>query len=66
MNGSRPSIGIEFDDEYINAKNKLIEFIKACDRLKPMQREQLALDFMKSYEGAKAFEQFVRYINNRR
>ena len=25
MNGIRPTVGIEFDDKYINAKNKLIE-----------------------------------------
>jgi len=47
MNGIRPTLGIEFDDEYINAKNKLIEFIKAWDKLNPMQKEQLTLELIK-------------------
>ena len=29
MNGIRPTVGIEFDDKYTNAKNKLLDFIKA-------------------------------------
>lgn len=28
MNGIRPTVGIEFDDKYTNAKNKLLDFIK--------------------------------------
>ena len=31
MNGIRPTVGIEFDDKYTNAKNKLLDFIKALD-----------------------------------
>ena len=27
MNGIRPTVGIEFDDKYTNAKNKLLDFI---------------------------------------
>ena len=26
MNGWKPTIGIEFDDKYIEAKNKLLEY----------------------------------------
>ena len=26
MNGIRPTVGIEFDDKYTNAKNKLLDF----------------------------------------
>lgn len=27
MNGIRPTVGIEFDDKYTNAKNKLLDFV---------------------------------------
>ena len=33
MNGMKPTIGIEFDNEYINAKNKLIDFAEALTKL---------------------------------
>ena len=33
MNGFRPVIGIEFGDKYINAKSKLIDFMKAWNDL---------------------------------
>ncbi len=66
MNEIRPTLGIESDDEYINAKNKLIEFVKAWDRLNPMQREQLILEFIKLYGVTASFKQIVDYMNNRR
>lgn len=37
MNGIRPTVGIEFDDKYTNAKNKLLDFIKALDELEKME-----------------------------
>lgn len=66
MNGIKPTIGIEFDDEYINAKNKLIEFVKSLNALNIMQRQQLAREVIASYEMATSFEQFVGYMNSRR
>lgn len=36
MNGFKPTIGIEFDDKYIDAKNKLLKLIEALDKLTPM------------------------------
>lgn len=33
MHGIRPTVGIEFDDKYTNAKSKLIELVKALDGL---------------------------------
>ena len=38
MNGIRPTVGIEFDDKYTNAKNKLLDFIKALDELDDIQK----------------------------
>ena len=64
MNGMKPTIGIEFDNEYINAKNKLIDFVKALTKLTDTQREQLAREFILSYDMATSFEQFVSYMNH--
>ena len=64
MNGFKPTIGIEFDDKYINAKNKLIDFMGALNDLTDAQRHQLAREFMASFGMAASFEQFVRYMNN--
>lgn len=63
MNGFKPAIGIEFDDKYTDAKNKLIDLVKALDGLTPAQREQLANEFMASIGMAVSFEKFVRYMN---
>ena len=64
MNGIRPTVGIEFDDKYINAKNKLIELVKALDELTDTQRAQLAQEYITSYSMATSLEQFVSYMKN--
>lgn len=64
MNEIRPTVGIEFNDKYTNAKNKLIDFVKALDELNDIQRAQLAQEFITSYSMAISFEQFVSYMKN--
>ena len=64
MNGIRPTVGIEFDDKYINTKNKLIELVKALDELTDTQRVQLAQEYITSYSMATSLEQFVSYMKN--
>ena len=64
MNEIRPTIGIEFDDKYTNAKNKLIELVKALDGLTDAQRVQLAQEYITSYSMATSLEQFVSYMKN--
>ena len=64
MNGIRPTVGIEFDDKYVNAKNKLIDFVKALDELNDIQRAQLAQEVIASYSMGISFEQFVSYMKN--
>ena len=64
MNGIRPTIGIEFDDKYTNAKNKLIELVKLLDELTDTQRVQLAQEYITSYSTATSLEQFVSYMKN--
>ena len=65
MNNFKPSLGIEFDDKYIDAKNKLICFIAALNGLTEEQRLQLAREFLASYGVASSFEQFVKYMNDK-
>mgnify|MGYP000061696833 CR=1 FL=1 len=64
MNGFKPTIGIEFDDKYIDAKNKLLKLIEALDKLTPMQKEHLAREFIVSMSMAASFEEFMNYMNN--
>ena len=64
MIGIRPTVGIEFDDKYTNAKNKLIELVKALDGLTDAQRVQLAQEYITSYSMATSLEQFVSYMKN--
>lgn len=64
MNGIRPTVGIEFDDKYTNAKNKLLDFIKALDELDDIQKAKLAQEFITSYSMPISFEQFVSYMKN--
>lgn len=64
MNNFRPTIGIEYDNKFIDAKSKLIEFIKALNALTPEQSRQLANEFLSSVAMAASLEQFVSYMNN--
>lgn len=64
MNGIKPTIGIEFDDKYLDAKAKLIDFVKVFITLDAGQKERLAKEFMTSFGMATSFEQFVNYMNN--
>lgn len=64
MNRIRPSVGIEFDDKYTNAKNNLIELVKALDGLTDAQRAQLAQEYITSYSMATSLEQFVSYMKS--
>ncbi len=64
MNGFKPTIGIEFDDKYIDAQNKLNDFIKALNNLTPVQRERLAREYIASMGMAAVLEQFINYMNN--
>ena len=64
MNTIRPTIGIEFDDKYTNAKNKLIELVKALDELTDTQRAHLAQEYITSYSMATSLEQFISYMKN--
>ena len=67
MNDFRPTIGIEFDDNYKEAKNKLIEFIAALNKLTEEQSQELAREFLMSVGMGALFEQFIKFakfINN--
>lgn len=63
MNGFRPSVGVTFDDNYTEAKNKLIDFIMSLNKLTPAQREQLAIELMESTGMTALLESFINYMN---
>lgn len=64
MNEFKLTMGIEFDDNYIDAKNKLIDLVKALDKLTPEQNKNLAREFITSMGIATSLDQFIKYMNN--
>lgn len=64
MNCFKPSQRVEFEDKYIDAKNKLVDFISALNKLTEVQRQQLANEIITSISISASFEQFVKYMNN--
>lgn len=65
MNGVRPALGIEYDDKYINAKNKIFECKQAIDELTPIQRKQLFNEVVELASMGTLLEQFMQYVNSR-
>lgn len=63
MYGIRPTLGVEFEDKYKDAKNKLIDFVKALDELTQEERNNLATEFITSFGVATSFDEFVRHMN---
>lgn len=64
MNEIRPTLGIEFNDKYLEAKNKFSAFINALNDLTPEQQQQLAIELIEAMGLTAAFEQFIKYFNN--
>lgn len=64
MDGFGPTIGIEYDDKYLNAKRKLIDLAEALNKLTPAQREQLAREWLAFIDMKGTIEQFIDYLNN--
>lgn len=65
MNEFKLTMGIEFDNNYVDAKNKLIELVKALDKLTPEQNEHLAREFIASMGMAASLDQFIKYMRKR-
>ena len=64
MDNFRPTLGIESDNKYLNAKTKLIEVFKAINELSPVQRNTLANEVLTSMGIASSFDMFIALINN--
>ena len=64
MNEFKLTMGIEFDDKYLDAKNKLIELAKALDKLTPEQNGHLAREFIASMGMAAQLDQIIKYMSN--
>lgn len=58
----RPTV--EFDNNYLDAKYKVIECVKALNKLTQEQNQQLARECFASMGMAKSLEQFIRYMEN--
>ena len=63
MNGFRPTVGIEFDDKYKNAKAKLTDFVESLKDLTPSQREQLAREYINTVGMPVILSQFIGFTN---
>lgn len=64
MNGIKPELGLRSDNEYINAKKKILDCMDAISKLTPTQQEQLARELIESYGMAAVLEQFIRFLNS--
>ncbi len=64
MDNFRPTLGIESDDKYLNAKTKLIEFLKAIKDLNPAQSNALANEFLTAMGIASSFDALIALMNN--
>ena len=64
MGNFRPTLGIEFDDKYLNAKTKLIEFLKALKDLTPAQSNTLANELLTAMGIASSFDMLIALMNN--
>lgn len=64
MDNFRPTLGIESDDKYLNAKTKLIEFLKAIKDLTPAQSNALANEFLTAMGIASSFDALIALMNN--
>lgn len=58
----RPTV--DYDDNYLNAKSKVIECIKALNQLTPEQNQRLARECFASMGIAASLEQFIHYMEN--
>ncbi len=65
MNGIKPSFGVEFANDYDEAKRKLVDFVIAFDKLPVAQKEQLKNEFISSAARATSLSWFVKYMSNK-
>ncbi len=65
MNGFKPTIGIEFDDKYIDAKNKFIDFWKSLNQLSPQQRDCLGKECLEFIGASALYEKLNVMLSNK-
>lgn len=65
MNNLKPSFGVEFTNEYDEAKRKFFDFLAAMNKLSPAQKEQLAKECMSATGTLGIFQQFINFVNYR-
>lgn len=62
MNNFRPTVGVEFGDKYLEAKNKMIDFMKALNALTPAQNKELAMELLSAMGIADSFDTFISIL----
>lgn len=63
MNNFRPTVGVEFGDKYLEAKNKMIDFLKALSALTPVQSNELAKELLSAMGIADSFDTLISILN---
>lgn len=63
MNSLKPTIGFEFEDKYLEAKNKLIDLIKALKELTPAQSKELAMELLAAIGIVDSYEALISLLS---
>lgn len=64
MDNFKLTLGVEFDDKYLDAKNRLIEFLKALKELTPAQSNALGNEMLTAMGIASSFDALIALMNN--
>lgn len=64
MNEIKPTIGLKFEDRYIEAKNKLIDFSKTFDELTYDEKVRFVNEVAAAVGIVITAEQFAKLMNN--
>lgn len=64
MNNFKPTLGVEINDKYDNAKIKLIEFLKSLKELTPAQSNSLANELLTTMGLASSLDALIALMNN--
>ena len=64
MDNFKLTLGVEFDDKYLDAKNRLVEFLKALKELTPAQSNALGNELLTALGIASSFDTLIALMNN--
>lgn len=64
MDNFKLTLGVEFDDKYLDAKNRLVEFLKALKELTPAQSNALGNELLTALGISSSFDALIALMNN--